>query len=77
LGGLSRREVNLGSRKRKILDQWEESKKRQAENREEPFDVAQFEARVRLLEAEKEHRRNCRRDNCSGKGVIGNADSRV
>ena len=29
-----------------ILDQWEE-KKLQAENREEPFDVAWFEARVR------------------------------
>jgi chromo domain-containing protein 1 len=43
---------------RKILDQWEETKKRQVENREEPFDVTRFEARVRWLETEKEYRRN-------------------
>jgi chromo domain-containing protein 1 len=48
----------------KILDKWEE-KKRQAENGEESFDVARFEARVMWLEVEKEHRRNRRRNDCN------------
>jgi hypothetical protein len=53
-----------------ILDQWEE-KKLQAENREEPFDVAWFEARVRWLKAKKEHRRNRRRNGCDVKQWLG------
>jgi hypothetical protein len=50
-----------------ILDQWEETKKRQVENREEPFDVARFEARVSWLKPEKEHRRN----GCNVKELLG------
>jgi len=43
------------------LQQWKQKKKRQAQNLEEPFNIAQFEAKLKRLEAAKKERHKQRK----------------
>jgi chromo domain-containing protein 1 len=46
---------------KEILQQWKQKKKRQAQNLEEPFSVAQFEAKLKRLAVAKEERHKRRK----------------